>query len=314
MENQGKIKIAYLISVYKDPIQFGRMIKALFQGSNTFFFVHTDAKCNQLDFENAIPKQCKENVQFTSNRYWIQWGGYNQVKYQKELLKECISFGEQFDRVFILTGQDYPLISNNNINQILNHTNKEFIIGLNISNIKEPSKIRNKLVLYHFFRDMKYVPYKVKKVFSGGCRILFTIIPLRKKTYIMINGKRWDVFQSSSYMCITFQLCKYIYSEMQNNKTLMSYFKYSFVPEEMVIPTITFNSPFRKNCMYYEKGTYDGLKTLSAITYFNYGKEIQTFTLDNYDELKNSGKMFARKFATGISDSLMNRLDKEHGL
>lgn len=57
-----------------------------------------------------------------------------------------------------------------------------------------------------------------------------------------------------------------------------------------------------------------GLKSLSAITYFNYGKEIQTFTLKNYDELKHSKKMFARKFATGISDSLMDKLDKEHGL
>lgn len=44
------------------------------------------------------------------------------------------------------------------------------------------------------------------------------------------------------------------------------------------------------------------------------GKEIQTFTLKNYDELKHSKKIFARKFAKGISDSLMDKLDKEHGL
>lgn len=82
----------------------------------------------------------------------------------------------------------------------------------------------------------------------------------------------------------------------------------------MVIPTIVFNSSFKNNCILYNQNTYNGLKNLSAITYFNYGKEIQTFTLDNYEELKNSGKMFARKFTTGISDRLMDKLDKEHGI
>lgn len=82
----------------------------------------------------------------------------------------------------------------------------------------------------------------------------------------------------------------------------------------MVLPTIIFNSPYRINCSLYEKDSYEGLKTLSAITYFNYKEKIQTFTLDDYNELKHSGKMFARKFVTGISDSLMDKLDREHGL
>lgn len=307
------IKIAYLISVHKDPIQLGRMIKALYQGENTIFFIHVDAKCNIIDFENSINSTYKNNVFFIPNRYLIQWGGFNQVRYQQELLKSCINSGIQFDRVIILTGQDYPLISNEDINNKLNeNSDKEFIIGLDISNIQYPPKIKKKLVLYHFFRDLK-VPYKFKKIISGSCRILMTILPFRKKTFIFIDGKKWDIFQSSAMMCITYSLANYINDKMRD-KRIINYFKYSFAPDEMVIPTIIFNSPYKDNCTYYAKNTYDGLKSLSAITYFNYGKEIQTFTIENYEELKHSGKMFARKFATGISDSLMDKLDKEHGL
>lgn len=47
--------------------------------------------------------------------------------------------------------------------------------------------------------------------------------------------------------------------------------------------------------------------------YFNY-KEIQVFSLKDYEELKESDKMFARKFASDISETLMNKLDKEHGV
>ena len=53
---------------------------------------------------------------------------------------------------------------------------------------------------------------------------------------------------------------------------------------------------------------------MSAVTYFNYNKEIQVFSLKDYEELKESDKMFARKFASDISETLMNKLDKEHGV
>ena len=140
------------------------------------------------------------------------------------------------------------------------------------------------------------------------------VLPFRRKPYIITDGKRIDIYHSSSYMCITSSLAKYALKRMNENKQLMKYLRLAYVPEELVIPTIAFNSDFSKNCMLYPKHQYDGLKYLSAITYFNYGKIIQVFTLNEYDELMASGKMFARKLATGVSDALMDRLDKEHGI
>lgn len=235
--------------------------------------------------------------------------------YQKFLLEACIQSGVRFDRIFILTGQDYPLWSNAQIIQELEHNpDKEYMLGLNLTHVKNPPrKILDKITLYHFFRDLN-VPYKLKKCFSGGSRLIMRLLPIRKKPYIIVEGKKWDVYQASAYMCITYGLAEYILRELSENKIVTRYFKTSFAPDEMVVPTIVFNSPYKDRCNIYEKGTYDGLKSLSAITYFNYGKQIQVFTLDDYEELKNSGKIFARKFATGNSDTLMDRLDKEHGI
>lgn len=242
-------------------------------------------------------------------------GRINQVLYQKELLYTCVHSKICFERVFLLTGQDYPLWSNEKIICELNdNPHKEYVIGLNISEVKNPKKIPSKIILYHFFRDMNNVPYRIKKIFSGSSRILMRLLPFRKKPYIMVKGKRWDVYQSSSYMCITFELAQYVLDELVVNKELMKYFRFSFVPEEMVIPTIIFNSPYKVNATIYKKGVYDGLKSLSAVTYFNYNKEIQVFSLKDYEELKESDKMFARKFASDISETLMNKLDKEHGV
>ena len=314
INKMGGVKIAYLISAYKDPKQLARLIKRLGQGDATHFFIHADAKCVQERFEEALTP-CKGNVTFTPKRFWGQWGGFNQVRYQQELLRACLECGKTFDRVFILTGQDYPLISNEEINKrLLEKPEREYLKGLDITKLAYLPKTADRIVLYHFFRDMNHASYKTKKIFSGLARLAMKALPIRKKPYLIVEGKKWDVYLSSSYMCITSGLARHVYNIMASNKKLMSYFKHSFVPEEMVIPTIVFNSPYKKFCEVYEKNSYDGLSKLSAVTYFNYGCEIQTFTLKDYEELKQSGKMFARKFASGASDSLMDKLDKEHGL
>lgn len=218
-----------------------------------------------------------------------------------------------FDRVFILTAQDYPLWSKQKIvSELEDNPQKEYIIGLDISSITEPKKIRDKLVLYHFMRDIPVRSVKIKKMFSGGSRIIMRMLPFRKKAHLTVDGKRWDVYQASGYMCITMKLAKYLYKEMADNHSVEKYFKHSFVPEELVIPTIVFNSSYRNRAMLYPYNRYDGLKSLSAVTYFNYGKAIQVFDENNYDELIQSGRMFARKFSSEKSARLMEKLKEKY--
>lgn len=303
------MKIAYLISVYKDELQLRRTIEALFQGEYTYFFVHVDKKVDQVLFEQALFPQYKEYVKFTSQRYWVQWGGFNQVRYQKCLLEECINSGMSFDRVFIITGQDYPLVSNEEINRELETNSlKEYIIGMNMSKEEIPLHAKQNITLYHYFRDLEGVSYKVKKIFSGISRLIMRLLPFRKKDYLVINGERWDVYKASSYMCITFNLAKYLVEQLNTNKILMKYFRYSFVPEEMVIPTIVFNSKFKNQCQLLKGNNCCNLLALSSITYFDYGDSIKTFTEKDIEELRACGRMFARKFTSGLSDELIKIL------
>ena len=64
----------------------------------------------------------------------------------------------------------------------------------------------------------------------------------------------------------------------------MKYFRFSFVPEEMVIPTIIFNSPYKANATIYKKGVYDGNKLtgnafkftkLDSSVGYNIGEELE---------------------------------------
>ncbi len=301
------MKIAYLISAYSDPTQLNRLVGALYNDSS-FFYIHVDRKVDIVPFLGAISSNYK-NVEFLKNRIFTQWGGWSQVEYQYELLKAATHSDNFYDRLFILTGMDYPLFSNLKIqSELIANPEKEYMVGLDITPIATP-KLRDKLVLYHFCRDLKIESRNMLRVFKGGSRLLMRMLPIRKKPYFEIEGKRFDVFQSSSYMCITGKLAKYIVDQMESNRILMRYFRYTFVPEELVIPTIVFNSDYAKNAMLYSNKRYDGLSKLAAIHQFEYGKSIKVYNEQDFDFLISCNKMFVRKVQTGISDTLIKKID-----
>lgn len=296
------MRIAYLISAYTDPAQLMRTIGAL-DSRDSYFFIHLDKK-------SLLEIPGRERVTVLEKRYYVQWGGWNQVLYQKALLEACQQAPVPFDRIVLISGQDFPLVPPERIEEEFRlHPHRQYLKGLNISAAGNPRRIREKVTVYHFFRDLE-VPRWLKQALCGGMRGLMRLLPVRKKPYLRVDGNAWNVYQASSYMALTAGCARFVLAQMNENKALMRYFRYSYVPEELVIPTILFNSPFRKECME-EAGTYRGLEALSALTFFHYRDEIHVFDLDDYDELKTCGRLFARKMKTGVSDALMDRLEKE---
>lgn len=300
------MKIAYLISAYTDANQLNNLINKL-DGENIRFFIHIDKKVSIIPFKNIVNQH--PHAKLIDKRIYVQWGGFGQVLYQKAMLEEVMNSKILFDRVFIITGQDYPIISNTEIEKELSaNKDKEYITGFNLTKSNNQAQLKN-ICWYHFFRDLPVKSYKLKKCFSGGARLIMKILPFRKKAYLLINNQQWDIYKSSSYMCITYNCAKYIYSQLCENKELMRYFKTSYIPEEMVIPTIVFNSIFARNATIIQDS--DNLQAISAITYFHYNGAIKVFTETDFNELKKCKKMFARKFSSQLSYKLIEKLRQD---
>lgn len=51
---------------------------------------------------------------------------------------------------------------------------------------------------------------------------------------------------------------------------------------------------------------------MTQLHYIEYTDKIAVYSLADYDKLKASGKMFVRKLQSGISDTLVARLDTEN--
>lgn len=110
------MKIAYLISAYKDPIQLNRLIKRL-NGKGIYFYIHIDKNADINIFRKTLDGLV--NVFFTNKRFKVSWGGWSQVLYQKELIKSALSSNLKFNRLFLISGQDYPIKSNEYIKKEL---------------------------------------------------------------------------------------------------------------------------------------------------------------------------------------------------
>lgn len=296
------MKIAYLIAAHNDPAHLKRLIEALNVPDITDFYVHIDKRADIQTFNISY-----SNVTIIPARILVQWGGYSQCRYQKSLIKACLSSGKDYDRVFFLSGLDYPYWSNHRIISFLeSNSDKEYICGMNVTDCMSPHKIREKITIYHYMRDLPLRNARLKRFFSGSLRLIMKTLPLRKKPYIMIDDYAMNVYMGSSWWCITGKCLKYV--DHNVTKEIEQYFKTSFAPDEMMIQTVVFNSPYRDKAINYN-GPYPGLVGLTPLHLIDYNGSIKVFKDSDMDEIKKKDKMFIRKTVTGVSDSLLDKID-----
>lgn len=301
------MKLAYLISAYQDPKHLARLIKAL--DPNADFYVHIDAKSPEKPFHE--PLQDFPKVTFTPKRFAVNWGSFAQVSYQQELLGTALRAGKNYDRLICLSGQDYPLWSNQKISHtFLSQPDVEFIKGYNISKTSHQDQL-DRIVVHHFLRDIKTPHPAIKRALSGPSRILMKKLPFRKPRTVTLNGKPADIYMGSDYWALSHECASYVHTKMQTEARLMNYFRHSFVPSEMVVQTLVFNSEFNTKGFICPEEDYQNLAGLTPLHHIQYDKQIKVFTAEDFSELMNTGKMFFRKAVTGISDQLLDRIDSQ---
>lgn len=247
---------------------------------------------------------------FVNKRFSVYWGGFSQCVYQMNLIEECIKSGIDFNRVFFLSGLDYPLWSNNLIiNYIKKEGELEFIKGMNLSKCYNPPKMQTRVKQYHY-RDFPYISNKhIRRALYGGVRELLNYLGIKKQNYLEDrDGNKIDVYCGSCWWCLTFECLKYVYEEITQNDMYEKYFKTALAPDELMIQTVVFNSPFSKNAIIYE-GVYPGLVGLTPLHYIEYDGYIPVWTESDFEKLIKSNKMFCRKVMTGRSDKLIEMID-----
>jgi len=105
----ARMRIAYLILSHVDPPQVVRLVKRL-RGDDPdcFVLVHHDPQTSRL---SARAFDGYERVAMLEPPMHVEWGGFTQVEVILRAMDYLVNDGPEFDRLVLLSGQDYPLAS-----------------------------------------------------------------------------------------------------------------------------------------------------------------------------------------------------------
>ena len=295
------MRFAYCISAYTDPYQLKRLVDALSHDGH--FFIHVDKNVDINTFQKIVNG---DNIHYV-NPIYIRWATISQVEYQMNMMQAALDFQLDFDYIFMLSAFDYPIWSNAEISYFLKDNNgTEFLQAMAVQSTYYLCDLQREI---RPDIEISYLSKTINRYLRGISKLILKFLGIKKAKNFKVGNKIYEVHKGSDYYCITPALAEYIINTYRNNVEIRKYFKHTFAPSETVIHTIVFNSPFKDKCLACD-GEYKGLWNMTPLHYID-GCHIKVLGLEDYDKLKSSGKMFARKFRSGISEELIEKLEKE---
>ncbi len=146
---EAHIKIAYVIAAHKNPKQFSRLINRL-DGDHADFFIHIDKKCSIKNFKDSIPTINAEKVAFLK-QFDASWSEFGMIKAEVNALQSIIKSGKNYDFIILLSGQDYPIKTNDYIKAFFQkHKEKSFIESFPMPFDPWPNGGMDRINRYHF--------------------------------------------------------------------------------------------------------------------------------------------------------------------
>lgn len=282
--SKNKIKIAHIILVHQWPEQLKKLILSL-QHPDVSFYIHVDKKTEETPF--IIAMENIPNVTFIKKRVDVVWGGFSLIEAVIEGMKEVISSNSN-SHINLVSGADYPLTpAQEFVGFIKQNSSNEFFEFYPIET--EWTEAIPRYTRYHF-PDLKF---RGKYLLE---RLANTLLPERKMPDNMIPVGRLVWFT------ITTDLASYLIKTLAERKHLIPFFRLTWGTDEIIFPTLTYNSDFKNRMIN------------SSLRYVNFlpGKaHPKTLEISDLKKIYLEKYFFARKFHPIDSKDLIDEIDKK---
>ena len=205
-------------------------------------------------------------------------------------------------RYVTLSGNDYPLKSNVDIFYQLNNLSIEFIAGN-----KEECAYKTD---YFWFFDKGCLGKAISKIMR--------CLGIKRTKKLFVDNKLYTIYFAPQWHALSHRCVKYLLFKIDHNPQIEKFFKFTYAPDELLIPTLVFNSEFEHRCICsnFLPGTHYNEKPV--LHYINYSPVVEIFDETSFDILISSGKLFARKLRSDRSKLLIdeikeykNKIDKD---
>lgn len=290
------MKLAYLIIAHKNPEQLQRLFRILYHPEN-FYVFHLDAKSSP-EFQKTVRSFLDQfsNVHLLESEN-CRWGGFSMVHIELAAIEYLLRWNHQWDFFINLSGQDFPLKTQNQIISYLKkHAEKNFIT------VFDQTFIDSWCNPYLFFRpaasdpDFLNAQSRVERYYvevPGISQLLY--IPFFKRRFM--PGLTWHA--GWQWMILNRKFCEYIFTP-GIVEPYIRFFKNTFIPDEGFFQTLIMNSPFKETIVNDYKRTVN----------WQHRGDVNIYRSEDYDFLTESHGLFARKFDQNIDSDIISRLEK----
>ena len=279
------MRIAHLIIAHKEPGQVERLVSRL-KHEACDVFIHVDKKADQSAFAYL---QDQQQVRFIRNRQLIRWAGYSFTKAILTGMREVLQAGD-YDFINLMSGQEYPLKPAKALVDFLqNHPGTTFM-SYEAAGSPWWQQNMDRVEQYHT-TDFNF---KGQYQFQAWVNRL---LPKRKfpMSYTLYGGN------CSMYWTISKACARYVVHFMDRHPVVERFARFTWAPDEFLIPTILLNSPYRDRVIN---------NNLRYIDWSQGGPNPRFLTLQDLDQLRRTPCFFARKFDIRQDSCILDQLDE----
>ena len=243
-------------------------------------YVHIDRKVQRLPDLHTE----KAGLHILENRTDIRWADYSMVEAEFALFETAQKNGP-YAYYHLLSGVDLPLKSQDYIHRFFEENQGKEFIGYTLTEMT-PETVR-RMQRWHLFPRHFSRKRNVYSVFRSLFLRLQEILGIKR------NGQVYFT-KGSQWVSVTGQMAQYF---LDRKSWAQKTFTHSFVPDECVMQTLCWNSPFKEK-LYSVRS--DGEGCMRCIGWQN--DELHDWSAADYETLVASPALFARKFNSSDMD------------
>ena len=293
-------KHAYLIMAHNNCEILKKLLELL-DDRNNDIYIHIDKKVNCFNI-NELESVVKESKVFFTDRISVSWGDISQIKCEYLLLKKALE--KKHEYYHFLSGVDLPLHSQEYIHEFFDKNKGKEVVQLTTKRIIDERNAYYRISRYHFFQKYGKEKNKLKRYFYD----IFQKICMPIQSLLKVDRIKKDnisIGYGANWVSITHDFAKYVLSK---EDWVLKRFKYSICADEVFIQTLLVNSEFKNNVYQKETDTFNGDACMRYIDWDRGNPYV--FKKEDFNSLKNSNMLFARKFDMNTDKEIIDSVYK----
>ncbi|REC45489.1 beta-1,6-N-acetylglucosaminyltransferase [Chryseobacterium pennipullorum] len=273
--NVSHIRIAYFIMVHHKVEVFKAMFEKIYTRDQVYL-IHIDRKAKAETTEEIQLHSAQFPNVYILDSMNVVSGGFSMIQAELNAMEFLLNVNKEWDYFINLSGEDYPLKSQNIIRKFLT-----------------ANKGRN----YFFYYDQKfYRPDTLQRIQNHFTELAYMISSLVYKREFMKGvipfiGGKWFIF--------TRETCAFL----TNNKRVMDfedYYLHTFLPAESFFQTVLMNTSFHDIIV------NDDKRAVFEKSLFQNKQD----TLNYIEDLKSGNKLFIRKINNKTDESILRYIEE----